>query len=207
MRKTKLRGQWLLKNGVVYFLAQDHLAACYFSVSKLCLTLCYPMDYSMTGFSVPHYLREFVQSHVHWFSHAIQPSHPLSSPSPPLNLAPLLRKIPTSKSLTRPRALRVETAPLPLPFPSLLRENLKSKFNALAGCTVLEVSLHSCTQTHWCLASPVALGTIWLTIVLTFLLWKGFFWEISRICLVLLMWLLIPTPALLNSLISLRICQ
>ena len=54
MRKTKLRGQWLLlKNGVVYFLAQDHLAWYYFSVSKLCLTLCYPMDYIITGFSVP----------------------------------------------------------------------------------------------------------------------------------------------------------
>ena len=36
------------------------------------------MDCSMPGFSVLHYLPEFVQTHVHWIGHAIQPSHPLS---------------------------------------------------------------------------------------------------------------------------------
>ena len=49
-----------------------------------------PMDCSMPGFPVLHYLpdsQEFAQSHVHWVSDAIQPSHPLSPPSPPaLNL-------------------------------------------------------------------------------------------------------------------------
>ena len=44
--------------------------------------LCNPMDCSMSGFSVHHQLPEFAQTHVHWVS-SIQPSHPLSSPSPP----------------------------------------------------------------------------------------------------------------------------
>ena len=42
-----------------------------------------PMDYSIPGFPVLHHLQEHAQTHVHWVSDAIQPSHPLSSPSPP----------------------------------------------------------------------------------------------------------------------------
>ena len=41
------------------------------------------MDCSMPGFPILHHLLEFAQTHVHWVSDAIQPSHPLSSPSPP----------------------------------------------------------------------------------------------------------------------------
>ena len=52
------------------------------SGAKSCLTLCNPMDYSMPGFPVLHYLPEFAQTHVHWVSDAIQPPHPLSPPSP-----------------------------------------------------------------------------------------------------------------------------
>ena len=54
---------------------------CCCSVAQLCLTLCDPMDYSMPGFSVLQYLPELAQTHDHWVSDAIQPSHPLSSPS------------------------------------------------------------------------------------------------------------------------------
>ena len=53
------------------------------SVSQLCLTLCDPMNSSTPGLSVHHQLPESTQTHVHWVSDAIQPSHPLSSPSPP----------------------------------------------------------------------------------------------------------------------------
>ena len=57
------------------------------SVAKSCLTLCDPMDYSKPGFPVLH-LPELAQTHVHWVDDAIQPSHPLSSPSPSaLNLS------------------------------------------------------------------------------------------------------------------------
>ena len=53
------------------------------SVTQLCPTLCDPMDCTMPGFPVHHQLPEFAQTHAHWVSDAIQPSHPLSSPSPP----------------------------------------------------------------------------------------------------------------------------
>ena len=53
------------------------------SVAQSCLTLCDPKDCSMPGLPVHHQLPEFTQAHVHWVSDAIQPSHPLSSPSPP----------------------------------------------------------------------------------------------------------------------------
>ena len=52
------------------------------SVPQSCPTLCDPMDCSMPGFPVRHQLLEFTQTHVHWVGDAIQPSHPLSSPSP-----------------------------------------------------------------------------------------------------------------------------
>ena len=55
------------------------------SVIQLCLTLCNPMNHSTPGLPVHHQLPEFIQTHV---GDAIQPSHPLSSPSPPaLNLS------------------------------------------------------------------------------------------------------------------------
>ena len=53
------------------------------SVAQVCLTLCDPMNRSMSGLPVHHQLREFTQTHVHRVSDAIQQSHPLSSPSPP----------------------------------------------------------------------------------------------------------------------------
>ena len=52
------------------------------SVTQSCLTLCDPMDCSMPGIPVHHQLPEFTQTCVHWVGDAIQPSHPLSSPSP-----------------------------------------------------------------------------------------------------------------------------
>ena len=53
------------------------------SVAQSCLTLCDPMNCSMPGLPVHHQLLEFTQTHVHRVRDAIQPSHPLSSPSPP----------------------------------------------------------------------------------------------------------------------------
>ena len=58
------------------------------SVVQSCLTLCDPTDYSTPGFPVHHQLLELAQTHVHCISDAIQPSHPLSSPSlPAFNLS------------------------------------------------------------------------------------------------------------------------
>ena len=53
------------------------------SVAQSYLTLCDPMSHSMPGLPVHHQLPEFTQSHVHRNGDAIQPSHPLLSPSPP----------------------------------------------------------------------------------------------------------------------------
>ena len=53
------------------------------SVAQSCPTLCDPMNHSTPGLPVHHQLPEFTQTHVHWVFDAIQPSHPLSSPSPP----------------------------------------------------------------------------------------------------------------------------
>ena len=53
------------------------------SVAQLCLILCDPVDCSTPGLPVHHQLPEFTQTHVHWVGDAIQPSHPLSPPSPP----------------------------------------------------------------------------------------------------------------------------
>ena len=52
-------------------------------VAQSCPTLCDPMDRSTPGLPVHHQLLEFTQTHVHRVRDAIQPSHPLSSPSPP----------------------------------------------------------------------------------------------------------------------------
>ena len=53
------------------------------SVTQPCPTLCDPMNRRTPGLPVHHQLPEFAQTHVHWVGDAIQPSHPLSSSSPP----------------------------------------------------------------------------------------------------------------------------
>ena len=52
------------------------------SVAQSCPTLCDPMNRSTPGLPVHHQLSQFTQTHIHWVRDAIQPSHPLSSPSP-----------------------------------------------------------------------------------------------------------------------------
>ena len=70
---------------IIFFAAKEGeaLSVQFSSVTQSCLTLCNPMNHSMTDLPVHHQLPEFTQTHVHWVSDAIQPSHPLSSPSPP----------------------------------------------------------------------------------------------------------------------------
>ena len=55
------------------------------SVTQSCPTLCDSMNRSTPGLPVYHQLSEFTQTHVHWVGDAMQPSHPLSSPSPTFN--------------------------------------------------------------------------------------------------------------------------
>jgi len=58
------------------FLKQLNYCCC--SVARLCPTFCDPMNCNMPGIPVIHYLPEFAQTHVHWVSDTIQPSHALS---------------------------------------------------------------------------------------------------------------------------------
>ena len=77
-------GQWNFPvqygNGLLHLVASS---VQFSSVAQSCPTLCDPMNCSMPGLPVHHQLPEFTQTHVHWVSDAIQPSHPPSSPSPP----------------------------------------------------------------------------------------------------------------------------
>ena len=61
------------------------------SVAQLCPNLCDLMNRSTPGLPVHHQLPEFIQTHVHQVGDAIQPSHPLSSPSPPTSIFPSIR--------------------------------------------------------------------------------------------------------------------
>ena len=67
----------------------NHISSVQFSsVAQSCPTLCDPMNCSTPGLPVHHQLPEFTQTHIHRVSDAIQPSHPLSSPSPPAPIPP-----------------------------------------------------------------------------------------------------------------------
>ena len=69
-------------SGTLVFSAQI-LSVQFSSVAQSCPTLCNPMNCSTPGLPVHHQLPEFIQTYVHQVGDAIQPSHPLSSPSPP----------------------------------------------------------------------------------------------------------------------------
>ena len=71
----------LLKTNI-FAIYQRSWSVQFSSVSQSCLTLCNPMYCSMPGLPVHHQLPELTQTHVHPVGDAIQPSHPLSSPSP-----------------------------------------------------------------------------------------------------------------------------
>ena len=73
------------------FITCSLLSVQFSSVAPSCPTLCIPMSCSTPGLSVLYQLLESTQTHVHWVSDAIQPSHPLSSPSPPASIFPSIR--------------------------------------------------------------------------------------------------------------------
>ena len=68
---------------LIIFIMLYRISSQFSSVAQSCPTLCDPMNRSTPGLPVHHQLPEFSQTHVHWVGDAIQPSHPLSSPSPP----------------------------------------------------------------------------------------------------------------------------
>ena len=80
---------WLTPLSFLYLLfhSSSNSSVQFSSVAQSCPTLCDPMNRSMPGLPVHHQLPEFTQTHIHWVGDAIQPSHPLLSPSPALNLS------------------------------------------------------------------------------------------------------------------------
>ena len=88
-QREQMESRNMSKRGEIHFLASvlilihSHMSDQIRSVAQSCPTLCDPMNRSMPGLPVHHQLPEFTQTHVHRGSDAIQPSHPLSSPSPP----------------------------------------------------------------------------------------------------------------------------
>ena len=69
----------MLRKLDLYKMVVSH--CCCFSVAKSCPTFCTPMNCSTPGFPILHHPPKFAQTHVHWVSDAIQPSHPLSPTS------------------------------------------------------------------------------------------------------------------------------
>ena len=79
----QLEGSYVGNLLYLKFLPAGKISHQFSSVAQSYSTLCDPMNRSTPGLPVPHQLPEFTQTHVHQVSDAIQPSHPLSSPSPP----------------------------------------------------------------------------------------------------------------------------
>ena len=83
-RNTEIQRTWVLSCTLNHVWTKAILSSVQFSsVAQSCPTLCDPMNCSTPGLPVQHQLPEFTQTHLLWVSDAIQPSHPLSSPSPP----------------------------------------------------------------------------------------------------------------------------
>ena len=108
------------------------------SVTQLCPTLCNPVDWSTPGFPVHHQLSELTQTHVHQISDAIQPSHPLLSPSPPaFNLSQhqgLFQEVSSSHQLPKSWSFSFSISP-------------SSEYSGLISCRMDQLDLLSVQRT------------------------------------------------------------
>ena len=101
------------------------------SVAQSCPTLCDPMNRSTPGLLVHHQLPELTQTHVHWVSDAIQPSHPLLSPSPQPPIPPSIRVFSNESTLRMrwPKYWRLHTHQQSFHFLSLGQQFLEKNFS------------------------------------------------------------------------------
>ena len=86
LNRRKIADHWVELVYCMFFsfkTREIHSFVQFSSIAQSCLTLCDPMNCSTTGFLVHLQLQKLTQTHVHRVGDAIQPSHPLSSPSPP----------------------------------------------------------------------------------------------------------------------------
>ena len=85
---TREKAESIYLKAILFFFNLHDIMLTFFAQSLSHVPLCNPMNCSMPGFPVLLCVPDFAQTHVPWVSDAIQPSHPLSSPSPPaLNLS------------------------------------------------------------------------------------------------------------------------
>ena len=137
-----------------------HISSVQFSlVAQSCPTLCDPNDYSMPGLPVHHQLSELTQTHVHWISDAIQPSHPLSSPSSPaFNLSQhqgLFQQVSSSHHVAKVLELRLQHRPSNEYSGSLglngLISSQSSGLSRVLFSTTIQKHQFFCTQPFlWC---------------------------------------------------------
>ena len=126
------------------------------SVAQLCPTPWDLMDCITPGLAVHHQLLEFTQTHVHWVGDAIQPSHPLSSPSPTFNLSQhqgLFQWASSSHQVAQVLELQLQHQFFQWIF-SLL-SHFKYVYSSFLICQVFSVyhylllTLHSCSPLFW----------------------------------------------------------
>ena len=126
------------------------------SVAQSCMTPCDPMNPSTPGLPVHHQLPEFTQTHVHWVNDAIQPSCPLSSPSPALSLSQhqgLFQLVGSSQQVTKVIGASATASVLPMNiqgwFPLRLTGliSLKSKgLSRVFSNTIIQNHQFCCAQ-------------------------------------------------------------
>ena len=145
------------------------------SVTRLCLILCDPMDCNTPDLPVHYQLPKFTQTHVHWVRDAIQPSHPLSSPSPPaFSLSQHQGQMGISFLFSF--AFHFSS----LLFSTICKASSDNHFAFLpffflgmvlitASCTVLQISVHSSSGSLSIRANP------WIYFSLPLLNCKGFY--------------------------------
>ena len=107
-----------------------------------CPTLCDPMDCSTPGFPVLQYLLEFAQTHIHWVSDAIQPSHPLASPLKPFYTWP------------SPPRVELTTFPYTADSNAILHIHCGTWFTCLSFPSRLRVPLEEAHFIRLCVCGP-----------------------------------------------------
>ena len=133
-------------NIYVYACVYNYISVQFGSVAQLCPTLCDPMNRSTAGLPVHHQLPEFTQTHIHQVSDAIQPSHPLSSPSPsapnPSQHQSLLQRVNSSHEVAKVLEFQLQHHSLQRnPRADLLQ-------NGLVGSPTVQGTLKSLLQHH-----------------------------------------------------------
>ena len=104
------------------------------SVTQPCPTLCDPMNRRTPGLPVHHQLPEFAQTHVHWVGDAIQPAHPLSSPSPPTFNLSQHQSFPMSQFFTsggQSIGVSASTSVLPMNASKWSKSNRERKYDTI----------------------------------------------------------------------------